>query len=332
MKRVVNRLCISFGLAAVLATASALLPATMARADDWPTHSLRILVPFPAGGSSDTQARVLADELSKKLGKPVVVENKPGAGGNLAAAEAAHAAPDGYTLYMGTTSTNAANVNLYDKLTYDPVKDFQPLTLVAVYPQVITPGDRFKDLALPALIAAIKAQGDKMNFGSSGIGSPTHLGGELFNRETGTHLMHIPYRGQGPAITDMLGGRLDMMFPSVPDALPMLQSGQMRAVAIMADKRSPLLPNVPTTAELGYPTLLSAIWGALYTTAGAPKPVVDRLSKELAVIVDSPAFKDKFEAMGYEVRSTTPEQLAVFAAAETKRWGDIIKALDIKLN
>jgi tripartite-type tricarboxylate transporter receptor subunit TctC len=317
---------------ALLTVTIALSCCVAAYADDWPTRNLRILVPFPAGGSSDTQARVLADELSKKLGKPVVVENKPGAGGNLAAAEAAHAEPDGYTLYMGTTSTNAANVNLYDKLSYDPVKDFQPLTLVAVYPQVITPGERFKDLDLPALIAAIKAQGDKLDFGSSGVGSPTHLGGELFNRETGTHLMHIPYRGQGPAITDMIGGRLDMMFPSVPDALPMLQSGQMRAVAIMADKRSPLLPNVPTTRELGYPKLLSAIWGAMYMTAGAPKPVVDRLSKELAVIVDAPTFKNKFEAMGYEVRSSTPDELRAFAAGETARWGEIIKALAIKLN
>lgn len=212
------------------------------------------------------------------------------------------------------------------------MKDFQPLTLVTIYPQVITPSDRFKDLDLPALIAALKQQGDKLNFGSSGVGSPTHLGGELFNRETGTHLMHIPYRGQGPAITDMIGGRLDMMFPSVPDALPMLQSGQLRAVAIMAEKRSPVLPNVPTTRELGYPTLQSAIWGALYTTAGTPKPVVDRLNKELADIVDSPAFKDKFEAMGYDVRSSTPDQLGAFAATETKRWGEIIKALNIKLN
>jgi tripartite-type tricarboxylate transporter receptor subunit TctC len=303
-----------------------------ARAEDWPACNLRILVPFPAGGSADTQARVIADELAKKLGKPVLVENKPGAGGNLAATEAARSAPDGYTLYMATTGTHAANINLYDKLSYDPVRDFQPLTLVTIYAQVITPGERFKALDLPALIAAIKQQGDKLNFGSSGVGSPTHLGGELFNRETGTHLMHVPYRGQGPAITDLLGGRLDMMFPSIPDALPMLQAGQMRAVALMADKRSPVLPNVPTTRELGYPTLLSAIWAGLYTTAGTPKPVVDRLSKELAAIIDAPTFKDKFEAMGFEVRSSTPEELSAFAASETNRWGEIIKALDIKLN
>ncbi|MDB5652709.1 MAG: transporter substrate-binding protein, partial [Tardiphaga sp.] len=217
----------------------------IAAAQDWPPHNLRILVPFPAGGSADTQARVIADELSKKLGRAVVVENKPGAGGNLAATEAAHATPDGTTLYMATTGTHAANVNLYDRLSYDPVKDFQPLTLVTIYPQVITASGAYKDLDLADLIAAIKRQGDKLNFGSSGVGSPTHLGGELFNRETGTQLMHVPYRGQGPAITDLLGGRIDVMFPSIPDALPMLQAGQMRAIALMAEKRSPVIPDVP---------------------------------------------------------------------------------------
>lgn len=316
----------------LIATALFFLFSLSAHADDWPSKNLRIVVPFPAGGSADTQARVIADELSKKVGRAVIVENKPGAGGNIGASEAARSAPDGYTLFMATTGTHAANVNLYDKLPYDPVKDFQPLTMVTIYPQVITSSERFKDLDLPALIAALKHGGDKLNFGSSGVGSPTHLGGELFNRETGTHLMHVPYRGQGPAISDMLGGRLDVMFPSIPDALAMLQSGQMRAVAIMAEKRSRLLPDVPTTKELGYPTIQSAIWGALYTTAGTPKPIVDRLSKELAMIVDSATFRDKFDSMGFEAKSSTPEELRTFAANETKRWGELIKSMNIKLN
>ncbi|MBN8969335.1 MAG: tripartite tricarboxylate transporter substrate binding protein [Rhizobiales bacterium] len=314
------------------AAAFFLLMSVSAHADDWPTKNLRIIVPFPAGGSADTQARVIADELSKKVGRAVIIENKPGAGGNIGATEAAHSTPDGHTLFMATTGTHAANINLYEKLPYDPVKDFQPLTLVTIYPQVITPNDRYKSLDLPNLIIALKKDGDKLNFGSSGVGSPTHLGGELFNRETGTHLMHVPYRGQGPAITDMVAGRLDMMFPSIPDAIAMLQSGQLRAIAIMAEKRSKVLPDVPTTRELGYPSLQSAIWGALYTTAGTPKPVVDRLAKELAAIVDSPAFKNKFEAMGFDVKSSTPEELAQFTADETKRWGDLIKSMNIKLN
>lgn len=322
----------SFAVLRVAAVLVAVSMASLVEAQEWPPHNLRIVVPFPAGGSADIQARAIADELSRKIGKAVLVENKPGAGGNLAATEAARSAPDGTTLYMATTGTHAANINLYDKLSYDPVKDFQPLTLVTIYPQIITASGPYKDLDLAGLIAAIKQQGDKLNFGSSGVGSPTHLGGELFNREVGTRLMHVPYRGQGPAITDLLGGRLDVMFPSIPDALAMLQAGQMRAIALMAEKRSKVIPDVPTTAELGYPKLLSAIWAGLYTTAGTPKPVVDRLAKDLAEIVDSPKFKDKFESMGFDVRSSTPEQLGAYAAAETKRWGDIIKALDIKLN
>ena len=322
----------SFPILRVAALLVGLFISSFAQAQEWPPHNLRILVPFPAGGSADIQARAIADELSKKLGKPVLIENKPGAGGNLAATEAARSVPDGTTLYMATTGTHAANINLYEKLSYDPVKDFQPLTLVTIYPQIITASGPRKDLDLAGLIAAIKQQGDKLNFGSSGVGSPTHLGGELFNREVGTRLMHVPYRGQGPAITDLLGGRIDVMFPSVPDALAMLQAGQMRAIAIMAEKRSKVLPDVPTTAELGHPKLLSAIWAGLYTTAGTPKPVVDRLAKDIAEIIEAPKFKDKFEAMGFEVRSSTPEQLGAYAASETKRWGDIIKALDIKLN
>jgi tripartite-type tricarboxylate transporter receptor subunit TctC len=303
-----------------------------AAASDWPSHSLRILVPFPAGGSSDIQARVIADELSKALGQPVIVENRPGAGGNLAATEAAKSMPDGYTLYMGTTSTNATNISLYEKLSYDPARDFQPLTLVAVYPQIIVPGERFKGIGLKSLIDSLKAEGDKLNFGSSGVGSPTHLAGELFNREVGLHLLHVPYRGQGPALNDLLGGQIDIMFPSIPDALPMIQAGQIHPVALMADKRSPLLPDVPTTVELGYPALQSAIWSAIYTTAGTPAPVVDRLNHELVRIVQSSTFKGKFEAMGFDVRASTPDELADFAKSETQRWGNMIRMLNIRLN
>ena len=311
----------------------ALLVAAMpvaASAQDWPTRNLRIVVLFPAGGSADTQTRVIADELSKALGQPVVVENKPGAGGNIGAAEAARSQPDGYTLFMATTGTHASNISLYPKLPYDPVKDFAPITLVTVYPQVIVPGLKFKDASFKEIVAQLKAAGDKGNFGSSGTGSPTHLGGELFKRSTGTQMVHVPYRGQGPALNDMLGGQLDIMFPSISDVLSFLQGGKLRAVAAMSETRLKQAPDVPTTAELGYPGLVSSIWSGLYTNAGTPQPIIDRLSRELVKIVCSPVFKDKFEALGFEVRPSTPQQFADFAAAETKRWGDIIKSLNIK--
>lgn len=313
-------------LAALLIAAA---PAA-ASAQDWPTRNLRIVVPFPAGGSADTQTRVIADELSKALGQSVIVENKPGAGGNIGAAEAARSQPDGYTLFMATTGTHASNASLYPKLPYDPVKDFSPLTLVTVYPQVIVPGLKFKDASLKDIVAQLKTAGDKANFGSSGTGSPTHLGGELFKRATGTQMVHVPYRGQGPALNDMLGGQLDIMFPSISDVLTFLQAGKLRAVAAMSERRLKLAPDVPTTAELGYPGLVSSIWSGLYTNAGTPQPIVDRLNRELVKIISSPAFKDKFEALGFEVRPSTPQQFADFAAAETKRWGEIIKTLNIK--
>jgi tripartite-type tricarboxylate transporter receptor subunit TctC len=299
-------------------------------AQDWPSRPLRIVVPFPAGGSADTQTRVIADELSRALGQPVVIENKPGAGGNLGAAEAARSQPDGYTLFMATTGTHASNVSLYDKLPYDPVKDFAPLTMVTIYPQVVVPGLKMKDAPFKEVVAQLKAEGDKANYGSSGTGSPTHLGGELFKRATGTQMVHVPYRGQGPALNDMLAGQLDVMFPSISDVLSFLQSGKLRAIAVMNDKRLKQIPDVPTMAELGYPGVTSSIWTGLYTKAGTPQPVIDRLNSELVKIINSPAFKDKFEALGFEVRSSTPQELASFTEAETKRWGDIIKSLKIK--
>jgi len=313
-------------LAALLLVAA---PA-MAQAQDWPTRNLRIVVPFPAGGSADTQTRVIADELSKVLGQPVVVENKPGAGGNIGAAEAARSQPDGYTLFMATTGTHASNISLYPKLPYDPVKDFAPLTLVTVYPQVVVPGMKYKDASFKEIVEQLQAAGDKANFGSSGTGSPTHLGGELFKRATGTKMIHVPYRGQGPALNDMLAGQLDVMFPSISDVLTFLQAGKLRAVAAMSETRLKQAPDVPTTAELGYPGLVSSIWSGLYTTAGTPQPIIDRLNRELVKIIGSPAFKDKFEALGFEVRPSTPQQFADFAEAETKRWGAIIKSLNIK--
>jgi tripartite-type tricarboxylate transporter receptor subunit TctC len=187
-----------------------------------------------------------------------------------------------------------------------------------------------KDASFKDVIAQLKAAGDKANYGSSGTGSPTHLGGELFKRATGTQMLHVPYRGQGPALNDMLAGQLDVMFPSISDVLSFLQAGKLRAVAVMGDTRLKQIPDVPTTAELGYPGLNSSIWSALYTNAGTPQPVVDRLNRELVRIVNSPVFKDKFEDLGFQVRTSTPQQLADFTAAETKRWGDIIKSLDIK--
>jgi tripartite-type tricarboxylate transporter receptor subunit TctC len=317
-------------LVAALAMLTALAGPSVAQ--DWPAHPLRIIVPFPAGGSADTQTRVIAEELARALGQPVVVENKPGAGGNIGAAAAAHAAPDGYTLFMATTGTHASNVSLYKNLPYDPAKDFAPLTLVTLNPQAIVAGEKYQDVDLKGLIAKLKAAGASANFGSSGIGSAPHLAGDLFNRETGTALVHVPYRGQGPALNDLLGGRLDVMFPLAADVFSFVTSGKLRAYAMMSERRAKALPDIPTTAELGFPTLrLSPIWTALYTVAGTPQPIVERLNRELTRIISAPAFVARLDVAGYEVRTSSAAELGSFAAAETAKWGEIIKSLNVRI-
>jgi tripartite-type tricarboxylate transporter receptor subunit TctC len=303
-----------------------------AGAQDWPMRRLRIVVPFPAGGSGDVQVRIVADELAKVLGQPVIVENKPGASGGLAALDVAHAPADGYTLMVGSVGTHAINVSLYSKLQYDPIKDFAPLTLMTVFPQLIVPGIKFKGGSLADLIASLKTEGGKANFGSSGIGSPTHLAGELFKIETGADIVHVPYRGQGPAAADLLAGELQVMFPSVPDSLAFIASGKLRALAIMSERRLKLLPQVPTTVELGWPNLLSSFWAGLYTTAGTPQPILDRLSRELVQIVQSPGFAARVEPLGFEVRATTRDEFSQFNSDEIKRWGLIVRELGIQLN
>ena len=303
-------------------------PLDAALAQEWPTHPLRIIVPFPAGGSADAQTRVIAAELANALSQPVIVENKAGAGGNLGAAAAAHAAPDGYTLFLATSGTHASNASLYKSLPYDPAKDFAPLTLVTLNPQLIVAGAKYKGFDLKGLIAALKQPNTQ--YGSSGIGSATHIAGALFNRETGASLVHVPYRGQGPALNDLLGGRLDAMFPLVADVLPLVQSGKLEAVAIMREKRAPALPDVPTTVELGFPALqMPPIWTALYTVAGTPAPIVDRLNREIVRIISAPAFTQRLAPAGYEVKTSTPAELAAFAASETAKWRAIVQRLDV---
>jgi len=330
--RMEDRMTLARMLAALALIFVFLAPREAALAQAWPAHPLRIIVPFPAGGSADAQTRVIADELGRALGQPVIVENKPGAGGNLGAAAAAHAAPDGYTLFMATTGTHASNVSLYKNLPFDPAKDFAPLTLVTMNPQAIVAGDKYAGHDLAGLIARLKAAGAAASFGSSGIGSATHIAGDLFNRETGAALVHVPYRGQGPALNDLLGGRLDVMFPLAADVFSFVKSGKLHAVAMMSDARARSLPDIPTAAELGLPKLrLSPIWTALYTVAGTPAPVVDWLNRELVRIITSPAFVQRLEVAGYEVRASSPDELKTFAAAETAKWGEIIRTLDVHL-
>lgn len=296
-----------------------------------PDRPVRLIVPFPAGGSLDVQARILAERLGPALGQPVVVENRPGAGGTIGVAEAARAAPDGHTLLLGTNGTQAANVSLYAKLPYDPAADFAPVTLVTVYPQIVAVADWSAERSFAALVAALKSRPQPAAFGSSGPGSPTHLAGEMFARAVGVSLTHVPYRGQGPALNDLIGGQIQLMFPSLADVLGQLRAGRVTALAAMTPQRLALLPEVPTTAELGYPGLVSAIWGALYVPTGTPPAAVERLNAEATRILMLPEVRQRLEEAGFEVRPGTPAVLAALQAEETQRLGEIIRAAGIRV-
>jgi tripartite-type tricarboxylate transporter receptor subunit TctC len=290
-----------------------------------PSRPVRIVVPFPPGGSADVQARMIAQHLSPALGQPVVIENRPGAGGSIGAVEVARSAPDGHTLFMATTGTQSANQFLYSNLAYDPEKDLAPISLVTYYPQAVVAGAWLQDRSLPGLVAALKAMPQPATYGSSGSGSPTHLAGALFARSTGVTLTHVPYRGQGPALNDLTAGLIQLMFPSVADVLGQLRGGPLSAVAVMNPTRMSVVPEVPTTAEGGYPGLDSAIWAGLYTRAGTPRPAVARLNTEVVRILAMPEVRDRLVAAGFEVRPGTPEALGNFQAEESRRWGALIR-------
>jgi tripartite-type tricarboxylate transporter receptor subunit TctC len=295
-----------------------------------PARPVRIVVPFPPGGSADVQARMVAERLSPALGVPVVVENRPGAGGAIGAIEVARSAPDGHTLFMATTGTQSANQFLYPNLPYDPERDFAPVTGVTHYPQAVVAGEWLRDRTLPGLVAALSADPRPAAYGSSGSGSPTHLAGELFARETGTKLVHVPYRGQGAALNDLVAGLVKLMFPSVADVLGHLRGGRLAALAVMNSTRMSVLPDVPTAAEAGHPGLESAIWTGLYVRAGTPTAAVARLNAEVVRVLETPELRDRLVGAGFEVRPGTPAALADLQARESRRWGELIRATGAK--
>jgi tripartite-type tricarboxylate transporter receptor subunit TctC len=295
-----------------------------------PERPIRLIVPFPAGGSLDVQARLIAERLGPALGQPVVVENRPGAGGTIGVAEAARAAPDAQTLLLATNGTQAANVALFATLAYDPVRDFAPITLLTNYPQIVAVADWPAEKTFQGLVAALRARREPASFGSSGQGSPTHLAGEMVARALGVTLIHVPYRGQGPALNDLIGGQIQLMFPSVADVLGQLRAGRVTALAALSPQRLPWVPEVPTMAELGHPGLVSSIWGGLYARAGSPPAAIARLNEEVTRILRDPATRQRLEDSGFEVLPGPPEALAARQAEDTARLGGLIRAAGIK--
>ena len=316
----------------------AALPLTAA-AQAWPGKPVRIVVPFPPAGTTDILARALAPELQRAFGQPFVVENKPGAGGNIGAAEVAKAAPDGHTLLMGTVGTHAINPALYTKMPYDHVKDFVPVTLVAGVPNVLVlnpaSAQRYGIASVADLARAARANPDKLTFASSGNGTSIHLSGELFKALTGTQMVHSPYRGSGPALLDLMGGNVDLMFDNLPSAMPHIKSGKLLALAVTSSTRSAAVPDLPTVAEAGGPTLASfeaSSWFGLLAPAGTPMDIVNRIQQETARALATPAMRERLQSQGAIPSGNTPAEFARLIEAETRKWAPVVKASGAKVD
>lgn len=311
-------------LASLAVAAAGALPLG-ALAQNFPTKPITIIVPFSAGGTTDILARIVGQGLTTELGQSVVVDNKPGAGGNIGGSLAAKAAADGYTLFMGTVGTHAINQSLYKKMPFDPVKDFAPLSRVATVPNLLVahPSQPFK--TVKEMIAYAKANPGKITYGSPGSGASPHVSGELFKSMTGTDLLHIPYKGSAPAMTDLLGGQTSVMFDNMPSAIQHVRSGKLRPIAVTTAKRSPELPDVPTIAEAGVPGYEATSWFGMFAPAGTPKPVLDKLHAALIKVLNQADVKKKIAEQGGDVVAETPEQFAAFIKAESVKWGKAVK-------
>jgi len=311
-------------LASLAVAAAGALPMG-ALAQNFPTKPITIIVPFSAGGTTDILARIVGQGLTTELGQSVVVDNKPGAGGNIGGSLAAKAAADGYTLFMGTVGTHAINQSLYKKMPFDPVKDFAPLSRVATVPNLLVahPSQPFK--TVKEMIAYAKANPGKITFGSPGSGASPHVSGELFKSMTGTDLLHIPYKGSAPAMTDLLGGQTSVMFDNMPSAIQHVRSGKLRPIAVTTAKRSPELPDVPTIAEAGVPGYEATSWFGMFAPAGTPKPVLDKLHAALIKVLNQADVKKKIAEQGGDVVAETPAQFAAFIQAESVKWGKVVK-------
>jgi len=313
-----------------LLTVLCMLATPLALAQSWPAKPIRLMVPFPPGGSTDIVARIVAQKLSEKLGQSIVVENRGGAGGTLGTATVARAAPDGYTLGVASTSTHVVAPGVYAKLDYDPVKDFAPVGLMAVSPYLLVVTPSLPAKTLQELVALAKKQPGRLNYASAGIGSTTHLAMEMLKYASATYMLHIPYNGNGPAGTAVIGGQVEVLFGSLPALLPHAKSGRARALAVGTPKRSPSLPEVPTVAESGYPGFDASLWLAIMAPAGTPQPIIERLNKELVAIVTAADTREAFDKAGAEPLTGTPADLAAMIRDGVPKYAQIIRTAGVK--
>ena len=319
------------GCAAVAANAAAVPSWAQPSSNSWPSKTIAILVPFPAGGSADLSARLLAEHLKTVLRQPVVVENKPGAGGNLAAAEAAHAQGDGHTLFIGTNGTQTINQSLYRHLSYDPAADFAAIGMMWSAPHLVVVHPAIPARSLDSFIAYARARPGELSYGSSGIGSSTHLFGEMFKARTGIDMVHVPYRGQAAALEDLIGGRIAAMFPIVPGVIASIRADQVRALALASNSTSETLPDVPRMPQLGYPDLIASAWVALYAPAPTPSSIIEQLRTQLDALLGSYAFIERMKQVGIEVERMHLDAFGAFVQQERDRWTKLIESLKLQI-
>jgi len=309
----------------MLGAAFALLAAGVAGAQSWPAKPIRWIVPFAPGGTTDILARTISDKLTIALGKPVIVENNPGAGGGVGAVQTAKAAPDGYTIMGGTISTHAINASLYKTLPYDPVKDFTPITLIARVPNLLVVNPDVPAKNVKELIALMKADPSKYTFASSGNGTSQHLSGELFKSMAGVDMQHIPYKGSPAALQDVVSGQVTMTFDNITTAWPLAKAGKLRALAVTTAKRSPIAPDVPTLAEAGLAGYEIGSWQGVFAPAGTPVDVVKRLNTEIVKIINMPDVREKLVGLGAEPVGNTPDEFAALVKGEVVKWAAVVK-------
>jgi tripartite-type tricarboxylate transporter receptor subunit TctC len=301
-----------------------------AQAQNYPDRPIHLIAPFPAGGLADVLARAVGNEISKTLGQPVIVENRPGAGGNVGADAVAKAAPDGYTLLMTSAGILTANQFLYFTMPFDPEKSFTPVSNVADMPMMVVVNPKVEAKTLQELVALARANPGKLNFGSPGVGTTGHLGLALFTHAAKIKLTHVPYRGAAPAITDLIAGQIDGVVDNPPTVLPHIEAGRLRPLAVAAKQRMSQLPDLPTTAEAGVPGYEASSWFGVVAPAGTPPAVIARLHKEIAAAVRQPAMRERFAKTGARLLGNSPAEFAVQIRQDRQMWGEIIRAANIK--
>jgi tripartite-type tricarboxylate transporter receptor subunit TctC len=310
------------------ALATSVTPA--AAQDKWPAKQITYIVPFAAGGTTDILGRLISQKLGPALGTTVIIDNKPGAGGNIGSDFVAKAAPDGHTILGGTISSHAINTSLYAKMPYDPIKNFQPITLIGMLPNVLVVNANSPYKTVKDVIAAAKEKPDAIAFGSSGNGTSQHLSGELFKSLAGVNMLHVPYKGSAPAMQGLMGEQVTLVFENAVAAIPLVQSGKLRALAVTSGKRYSGLPDVPAIAE-SLPGYEIVSWQAVFAPAGTPQPVVQRLATEIAKIIQEPDIKARLSTLGVEPSGAGPAELAAFQKAEVAKWAQLIKTANIKI-